>query len=61
MGWEQMNDEGEKLVSFCAMNNFSVTNTVYKQRNNRLVTWISPDGRTKNQIDYTLVLIDQKD
>ena len=55
-----MNDEGERLLNFCAKNNFAVMNTVYKQRKNRLVTWISPDGRTKNQIDYILVSIDQK-
>ena len=38
MVWEQMNDEGERLLNFCAMNNFSVANTVYKQRKNRSVT-----------------------
>ena len=42
------------------MNNFAVLNSVYKQRKNRLVTWICPDGRTKNQIYYILVPIDQK-
>ena len=42
------------------MNNFAVMNSVYKQRKNRLVTWICPDGRAKNQIDYILVPIDQK-
>ena len=42
------------------MNNFADMNTVYEQRKNRLVTWISPDGRKKNQIDYILVPIDQK-
>ena len=55
-----MNHEGEWLLSFYAMNNFDVMNTVYKQRKNRLVTWKSPDGRTKNQIDYILVPTDQK-
>ena len=55
-----MNDEGERLLNFCAVNNFAVMNTVYKERKNRLVTWISPDGRTKNQIHYVMVPIDQK-
>ena len=55
-----MKDGVERLLNFCAMNNFAVMNTVSKQRKSRLVTWISPNGRTKNQIDYTLVPIDQK-
>ena len=55
-----IDDQGERLINFCAMTNFPAINTVYKQRNNRLVTWISPDERTKNQTDYILVSIDQK-
>ena len=55
-----MKDGVERLLNFCAMNNFAVMNTVSKQRKSRLVTWISPNGRTKNQIDYILVPIDQK-
>ena len=46
-GLVRMNDEGERLLNFCAMNNFAVMNSVYKQRKNRLVTWICPDGKQK--------------
>ena len=59
-GVGRMNDEEERLQDLCAMNNLAVMNSVYKQRKNRLVTWICPDGRAKNQIDYILVPIDQK-
>ena len=46
-GLVRMNDEGERLLNFCAMNNFAVMNSVYKERKNRLVTWICPDGKQK--------------
>ena len=59
-GLGTMNDEGERLLNFCALNNLAVMNTMYKQRKNRLITWISPDGLTRNQIDYILIPINQK-
>ena len=55
-----MNEEGERLLNFCAANKLSVMNTMYKQKLQRLITWVSPDGRTKNQIDYILVPADLK-
>ena len=53
-------NEGERLLNFCVVNHLSVMNTICKQSRNRLATWISPDGLTKNLIDYLLVPIDQK-
>ena len=35
---QTMNDEGERILNFCAMNNFAVMNAIYKQRKSRLVT-----------------------
>ena len=55
-----MNDEGERLLNFCALNHFAVINTMYKQSRNRLTIWIFADGLTKNQINYVLVPIDHK-
>ena len=46
-GVVRMNYEGERLLNFCAMNNFAVMNSVNKQRKSRLVTWICPDGKQK--------------
>ena len=59
-GMGTMNNEAERLLNFCTINIFAVMNTEYKQRKNTLVTWVSPDGRTKNEIDYILVHTDQK-
>ena len=48
----EANERGEMLAEFCARNNLVVTNTMFSKR--KLHTWTSPDGNTKNQIDYIL-------
>ena len=48
------NEPGEDLVDFCAGSNLFVANTCFKTHKRRLFTWTSPDGRTKNQIDYII-------
>ena len=49
------NIRGERLLQFCAINNLKIVNTLYKHKFRHLVTWISPDCKTRNQIDYILV------
>lgn len=49
------NDKGERIVSFCKQHNLLVTNTWFQQKVRAQHTWKSPDGVTKNQIDYVLV------
>ena len=49
------NEWGERLLQFCAINNLAIANTMYKHKLSRRVTWISPDGNTKNQIDYVIM------
>ena len=48
----QANERGELLAEFCTRNNLVVTNTRFAKR--KLHTWTSPDGKTKNQIDFIL-------
>ena len=43
------------LIDFCFENEFVIGNSLFKQHPRRLYTWTSPDGKTKNQIDYILV------
>ena len=50
-----INESGEKLLQFCALNKLCVTNTLYKHKHQRLVTWRSPDNRTQNQIDFIII------
>ena len=49
------NDCGERLVEFAMENEMAITNTMFMNHKRRLYTWTSPDGDTKNQIDYILV------
>ena len=54
-GLGERNENGEMLVDFCREFGLVVTNTWNEQREEERHTWISPDGRTKNQIDYILI------
>lgn len=49
------NDNGQRVVDFCKRHNLFVTNTWFQQKKSAQHTWVSPDGKTKNQIDYILV------
>ena len=53
-GLGEWNDTGDRLVEFCAENELTITNTLFKQPNRRLYTWTSPDGNSRNQIDYII-------
>jgi len=50
-----MNDNGERVVDFCKRHNLFITNTWFQQKKSAQHTWISPDGKTKNQIDFVMV------
>ena len=54
-GLGQANDRGYHLLQFCAINELVITNTLFKHKKARRVTWTSPDGGTANQIDYIIV------
>ena len=42
-------------VEWCTTNVQCVMNTWFKNHHRRLWTWLSPDGHTKNQVDYFTV------
>lgn len=46
------NERGEMLVQFLLQHNLYVINTFFKKKANRKWTWSSPDGRTKNEVDF---------
>ena len=51
------NDNGERLLDFCAFNNLVVTNTIFQHRPCHQLTWFHPvekDGRG-HMMDYVLV------
>ena len=54
-GLGSRNENGQYVVDFCTRHKLHVTNTWFQQKISAQHTWVSPDGVTKNQIDYVLV------
>ena len=54
-GLGETNEAGEQLEDFCLEHELALANTMFKQHPRRLYTWTSPDGNTRNQIDYISV------
>ena len=48
------NENGQLLIEFCKRHNLFVTKSWFQQRKSTQHTWISQDGRTRNQIDFVL-------
>uniref|UniRef100_A0A8R1DYH1 Endo/exonuclease/phosphatase domain-containing protein n=1 Tax=Caenorhabditis japonica TaxID=281687 RepID=A0A8R1DYH1_CAEJA len=53
-GTGQRSDNGDRLVNFAFSSRVSILNTIYPKRPNRKWIWISPNGKTKNKIDFIL-------
>ena len=49
------NDNGERLCDFCLMNALGITLTCFPHRTAHRATWVSPNGRTQNQIDHMMI------
>ena len=54
-GLGEMNGRGEKLTEWCEQNEQIIMNTYFIKHSRKLWTWKSPDGITRNQIDYITV------
>ena len=51
----QTNDNGDRLLSFCNTNGLCIGNTYFVHKIIHKKTWRSPDGVTKNEIDYICI------
>ena len=50
-----LNEKGSRLVEFCQENHLCIMNILFDQHPRRKYTWIAPDGRIKNMIDYIII------
>ena len=53
-GVGERNERGEVLVSFAEKYNLRIMNTFFQKRKGRKWTWKSPNGATKNEIDFII-------
>ncbi|XP_072014740.1 craniofacial development protein 2-like [Amphiura filiformis] len=53
-GYGQRNKRGEMLLEFAAQDKLVIGNTFFKKKKTRYWTWETPDGHTRNQIDFIL-------
>ena len=54
-GIGQMNENGELLADFCIINRLVIGGTLSPHKQLHKSTWVSPDGRTTNQIDHIAI------
>ena len=53
-GLGRRNERGGTLVEWATSKNFKIMNTQFQKKAGRRWTWRSPDGYTKNEIDYIM-------
>ncbi|KAL0895144.1 hypothetical protein ABMA27_013595 [Loxostege sticticalis] len=54
-GLGKRNERGERLLQFASENDLLIANSLFEHHPRRLYTWVSPDGKTRNQIDYIMI------
>jgi exonuclease III len=54
-GLGKMNENGQRLLSFCTENDLCITNTMFQQRDMYKGTWMHPRSKTWHLIDYFIV------
>ena len=54
-GLGDVNENGEELVDFSALNGLSIGGTLFSHEMVHKATWISTDGVYENQIDHILI------
>lgn len=52
---DKMNENGERLVDFCLMNDLIITNTFYKHKPIHQYTWMHPGNKQWHLLDYIII------
>lgn len=53
-GFGKRSANGHRLIEFLLQNNLTILNSLYKKKPKTKWTWISPDGKYKNEIDFII-------
>lgn len=48
-----------RLIDLCSANQMFITNTKFQHHARIKITWISPGERTRNEIDYIIIVRDR--
>jgi hypothetical protein len=51
----ERNDNGDRFYAFLEHHNLVAVNTFFRHKRRHLVTWLSPDGRTRKQLDFICI------
>ena len=54
-GLGRINENGERLVTFCGNNDLVIDGSLSKHRDIHKITWASPNARDQNQIDHFII------
>ena len=54
-GLERMNENGERLATYCCNNNLMIGGSLFKHKDIHKITWNSPNTRHQNQINHMII------
>ena len=53
-GYGKRSQNGHRLIDFLLEHNLTLLNSIFKKNKNSKWTWMSPDGKSRNEIDYII-------
>ena len=56
-GVGERNDNGRRFADMCLENGLVIGGTIFQHKTMHKLSWISPDGRTNNQIDHIAIVL----